>query len=88
MNTAFLLMAQFGARAAVPLSEVQQAYFPHLAERKLLEKINKGEIALPVIRAERSVKTARSVHIQDLADYIDARRAEAMKECSQLCGLK
>ncbi|WP_245616454.1 pyocin activator PrtN family protein [Paraburkholderia acidipaludis] len=38
---------------------MQKAFFPHLEESKLLLKINRGEIALPVLRAERSQKSAR-----------------------------
>jgi hypothetical protein len=49
-------------------------------------KIALGEIALPLVRIEKSQKSAKGVHIQDLADYIDARRAEARKECEQLSG--
>ncbi|WP_084688256.1 pyocin activator PrtN family protein [Paraburkholderia oxyphila] len=87
MQTLFLLLAQFDGRAVIPLSEVQKAFFPHLEENKLLLKINRGEIALPVMRAERSQKAARGVHVNDLAEYIDTQRAAAVKERDQLCGL-
>jgi hypothetical protein len=36
------------------------------------------------VRIEKSQKSAKGVHIQDLADYIDARRAEAGKELEQM----
>ncbi|WP_118181256.1 pyocin activator PrtN family protein [Paraburkholderia phosphatilytica] len=87
MNTQFLLMAQFNGRAVVPLDEVRAAYFPHLDAHNMTRKINRGEIALPVMRADKSAKTARGVHIADLAAYIDAQRAAAVKECNQLCGI-
>jgi hypothetical protein len=87
MNTAFLLLAQFGARAVIPLEEVRREYFPHLEPDNLTRKLTNGEIALPVVRADRSKKTARGVHLQDLAEYIDAQRAAAVKERNQLCGL-
>ena len=50
MNTAFLLMAQYDARAVIPLDQVCADYFPHLQPAMLLRKIASGEIALPVVR--------------------------------------
>ena len=88
MNTVFLLMAQFGARAIIPLDDVRREYFSHLELDKFSGKIARGEIALPIVRAEKSIKSARGVYVQDLADYIDAQRAAAVKERNQLCGLK
>ncbi|MFM0000188.1 pyocin activator PrtN family protein [Paraburkholderia dipogonis] len=87
MNTIFLLMVQFGGRAVIPLEEVRREYFPHLEPDNLTRKLTSEEIALPVVRADRSKKTARGVHLQDLAEYIDAQRAAAVKERNQLCGL-
>lgn len=86
MTTIFLLLAQYGATAVVPLDIVARDYFPHLSAEKLLRKISLGEIRLPVVRIEGSNKTAKGVHVNDLAAYIDARRAAAQKECEQLCG--
>lgn len=84
MNTLFLLMAQYGATAVVPLDVVCRDYFPHLVPAKLAEKITKGEIPLPMTRIETSQKTAKGFHIQHLADYIDARAAAAKKEWTQI----
>ncbi|MGT2508158.1 pyocin activator PrtN family protein [Cupriavidus basilensis] len=85
MTTIFLLLAQYGATAVVPLDIVARDYFPHLSAAKLLRKISLGEIRLPVVRIEGSNKSAKGVHVNDLADYIDARRTAAQKECDQLC---
>ncbi|MGZ3409696.1 MAG: pyocin activator PrtN family protein [Xanthobacteraceae bacterium] len=41
---------------------------------------------MPVVRMETSQKSARGVHLCDLADYLDKRRAAALKECQQLYG--
>jgi len=87
MNTVFLLMAQFGARAVIPIDEVRREYFSHLELDKLLRKITYGEIVLPLVRIEVSQKSAKGVYVQDLANYIDARRAAAQKECDQLTGV-
>jgi hypothetical protein len=46
----------------------------------------RGDIALPIVRIEASQKAHRGVHLADLADYIDKRRAAAVKECRQLTG--
>lgn len=85
MNTTFLLMAQYNAQAVVPIEAVCRDYFAPLTVPTLIRKIGAGEIRLPLVRMETSQKGAKGVHIQDLADYIDARRAAAVKECTQLC---
>ncbi|MBN3757157.1 Pyocin activator protein PrtN [Paraburkholderia sp. Tr-20389] len=84
MNTVFILMAEFGARAVIPIDEVRKAYFSHLELDKLLRKIALGEIGLPLVRIEKSAKSAKGVYVQDLADYIDAQRAAAVKERNQM----
>ncbi len=86
MNTVFLLMAQYGARAVIPVEDVCRDYFPHLTLPKFLRKVGSGAISLPLVRAEESQKSAKGVHIQHLADYIDKRRAAAEREMKSLCG--
>ncbi|BCN09653.1 hypothetical protein RPSD_15380 [Ralstonia solanacearum] len=86
MKTVFLLMAQYEAQAVVPIDAVCRDYFAPLTVATLLRKISAGEIRLPLVRMEASQKGAKGVHVEDLATYIDARRAAAVKECAQLCG--
>lgn len=86
MKTVFLLMAQYDGKAVVPIDEVCRDYFAPLTAPTLVRKISAGEIALPLVRMETSQKGAKGVHVEDLAKYIDARRAAAVKECEQLCG--
>jgi len=43
-----------------------------------------GEIKLPITRLESSLKSARGIHIADLALYLDLQRDAARKECAQL----
>jgi hypothetical protein len=86
MNTAFLLMAQYGGAAVIPISLVCRDYFSHLTPEKLARKISAGEIALPLVRIEASQKAAKGVHLVDLARWIDQRAEAARKECYQLCG--
>ncbi|MEQ8451115.1 MAG: pyocin activator PrtN family protein [Nitratireductor sp.] len=80
MNTLFLLMAQYDGRVIVPAEIVCRDYFSHLTINKFLRKVSVGEIDLPLTRAERSQKSAKGVHLQDLASYIDKRREIALSE--------
>lgn len=83
MNTAFLLMAQYG-RAVIPLEAVCRDYFAPLTVDNLKRKVAAGEIRLPIVRMDASQKAARGIHINDLAEYLDSRRAAAVKEVEQL----
>lgn len=84
MNTAFLLMAQYGGRAIIPVELVCRDFFSHLTPAKLVQKISAGDIALPLVRIESSQKSAKGVHLSDLADYLDARAEAARKELRDL----
>lgn len=85
-NTAFLLMAQYGGAAIIPLELVCRDYFRHLTEEKFLRKVLAGEISLPVVRIENSQKAARGVMLTDLASYIDQQHEKAVRESRQLSG--
>lgn len=80
MNTAFLLMAQYGARAIIPLERVCADYFSHLTTAKLKLKVDVGDIDLPLIRVDDTQKAASAVHLMDLAAYLDAQREKAKME--------
>lgn len=84
MKTLFILMAQYDGLAVIPLERVCADYFPHLSPEKLLHKVLAGQLRLPITRIEPSQKAARGVHVQDLADYIDARRDEALEAVEKL----
>lgn len=88
MNTAFLLLAQYNGQAIIPLEAVCRDYFAHLTPIQFTRKATDGEIDLPVIRIETSQKATRGIHLGDLANWIDARRAAAVKECNQMQGRK
>ena len=88
MNTAFLLMAQYDAQAVIPVDKVVRDYFSHLTTDKFLRKVSMGEIKIPLLRIEAgSQKAAKGVHLNDLAQYLDDRRAAAVKEANQLAGV-
>lgn len=80
LNTAFLLMAQYGGAAVIPVATVCRDYFSHLTPEMFLRKAGNGEIKLPIVRIEASQKCAKGVHLADLAAYLDARRQAAVKE--------
>ncbi len=87
MNTAFLLMAQYDAKAVIPVASVVKDYFPHLTTETFVRKVALGDINIPLVRIEPgSQKCAKGVHLNDLAQYLDERRAAAVKEAKQLAG--
>lgn len=83
-STSFLLFAQYGGQVVIPLEDVCRDYFHHLTPDKFLRKVGSGEIAIPVVRVETSQKSQKGIHLNDLADYIDARRGAALKEFKQM----
>lgn len=86
MNTAFLLMAQYNGAAIIPLERVCADYFSHLTPEKMKMKVAAGQIDLPLVQLERSQKSARGVHINDLAAYLDNQHAAARAEHDKLMG--
>jgi hypothetical protein len=80
MKTAFLLMAQYNGKAIIPINDVCRDYFPHLTPTKLVRKMSVGEITIPLVRIESSQKSAKGVHLADLAEYLDSRAEVARKE--------
>jgi hypothetical protein len=84
MKTSFLLMAQYDGVAVIPIEWVCRDYFRHLTVEKFLRKVLAGEIPLPIVRMESSQKSAKGVHVNDLAAYLDKQTDAARKECEQL----
>jgi hypothetical protein len=84
MKTAFLLMAQYDGLAVIPVEWVVRDYFRHLSVEKFLRKCDACEIDLPVVRIESSQKSAKGIHINELAAYLDKQAAAARKEYEQL----
>ena len=86
MNTAFLLMAQYNGQAIIPLERVCADYFSHLTPEKMKLKVAAGQIDLTLVPMESSQKSARGVHLSDLADYLDVQRTKAKAEHERLMG--
>ncbi len=83
-STVFLLFTQYGRKAVIPVEVVCRDYFSHLTPDKFLRKAGSGEISILIVRSEASQKCEKGVALQDLADYLDQRRAAALKEFRQL----
>ncbi|WP_416768941.1 pyocin activator PrtN family protein [Pseudomonas sp. RHF3.3-3] len=80
MKTLFLLMAQYDGQVVIPLKVVCDDYFTHLTPEILQRKVMAGQLKIPITRLESSQKSARGIHISDLADYLDQQRDSAIKE--------
>lgn len=88
MNTAFILMAQYNGNAIIPLERICKDYFTHLTPEMFQRKVLAGQIKIPITRLESSQKSAKGIHITDLANYLDLQRAAAVKESNQLNGFR
>lgn len=88
MNTAFILMAQYNGSAIIPLQKICEDYFTHLTPDMFQRKVLAGQIKLPITRLEKSQKSAKGIHLADLAQYIDDQREVANKEHRQLNNIK
>ncbi|UTW08245.1 pyocin activator PrtN family protein [Pseudomonas benzenivorans] len=86
MKTLFLLMTQYEGRAIIPLDRVCQDYFSHLSTEMFQRKALSGALPIPIVRMEPSQKSAKGVHLEDLATYLDAQRQQAIRERDQLTG--
>ncbi|MFA7895060.1 pyocin activator PrtN family protein [Pseudomonas putida] len=84
MKTALVLMAQYNGTAIITLQQVCADYFTQLTPLVFQRKVLAGEIKLPITRLEPSQKSARGIHIADLALYLDHQRDAARKESAQL----
>lgn len=84
MNTFFLLMAQYNGQAIIPLGEVCKDYFTHLTVEMFQRKVMAGQIKIPITRLEPSQKSAKGIHVNGLAIYLELQRAAAIKESIQL----
>lgn len=84
MKTTFILFAQYDGRVIIPLEEVCRDYFTHLTAEMFQRKVLAGQIKIPITRLEPSQKSAKGIHVNDLAAYLDLQREAALKECNRL----
>jgi len=84
MNTIFLLVAQYGGKAVIPLTDVCVDYMGLTVEKFKAKQIS-GEINIPVVRlGANSQKAALGIHLKDLADYIDTQHQKAIMEVQKI----
>lgn len=80
MRTDLMLMTRYDSLPLIPVDRVVTDFFPHLSRTNFLRKVADGQIGLPLVNLEASQKSAKAVHLTDLASYLDARHAEAKRE--------
>ncbi|MGO2337081.1 pyocin activator PrtN family protein [Providencia sp.] len=78
MNTAFLLMAEFGT-SQIPLADIAEKYLK-MNQTTVERKANAGELPIPTYRLNDSQKSPRMIHVNDLATFIDKQRDDAIIE--------
>jgi hypothetical protein len=86
MRTMLLLAAQYNSMAVIPAETVRADYFPHLSAAAFRRKLVAGEISLPYVRMDDSQKGALGFHIEHLAEYIDAKAAQARADFVKMHG--
>lgn len=86
MRTEYALLAHYDGLPIIPVERICEDFFHHLTPTKFLTKVRDGSIRLPLMKMEASQKSAKGVHVDDLAAYLDAQRAEAKREFDQLYG--
>lgn len=85
MDTIWLLAARYDGAVLIPIEVVCRDFFRHLNQNEFMRKVNNGDIPLPIVRMDpKSAKTAKGVHLQDLAQWIDYQRNIARAETYQL----
>lgn len=84
MKTAFMLMAQYDGKVVIPLDDLCRDYFAHLTPAKFVEKVRCGEIKLPLVRFEKSQKSAKGVPLTDFAVYLEGQITAARKDLEQM----
>lgn len=84
MNTLWLLMARYDGIPIIPADIVARDFFTHLDGGAFCRKAIAGDIRIPIVTMEDSVKSARGVHIADLAKYLDGRAAAGRIEAAKV----
>ena len=83
-TTEWMLIARYQGMPIIPVEHLCRDFFQHLTPAKLLRSVSDGKLDLPIIRMTISQKAAKGVHVSDLAAYLDARHAEALRDNAAL----
>ena len=84
MKTIDMLLAQYDGLQIIPIDRVCADYL-RITPNKFLRKTLAGEIDLPIVRFSNSQKSAKGIHVADLAEFLDKRVAMARRERDKLC---
>ncbi|HCR0138270.1 TPA: pyocin activator PrtN family protein [Klebsiella aerogenes] len=82
MNTMFLLMAEYET-TNILLANISEKYLG-MAPSTANKKAAAGLLPFPVYRIGSTQKAAWVIHVEDLAEHIDYRRAAAKAEWQAL----
>jgi hypothetical protein len=77
------LETQFNA-PLLPIETVRVNFFPHLSEDTFNRRARANDLGFPIVRTDRSQKSAMFVHVEDLAEYLESRRTAAARERATL----
>ena len=86
MKTIYLLMARYEGLTLIPVDRIIMDYFPDMARKTVLQKIESGEVPLPIVRLGYGQKAQRSVDVNDLAVFLDKQAEIARKETRKKTG--
>ncbi len=78
MNTVFMLLAQF-EEAIIPLGKVCDDYFG-CSLRTAMNKAKAEDLPIPTFKIGSSAKAPYYIHLNDLVEYIDTKKAKAKEE--------
>ena len=82
MKTIMLLMAQY-EKPMIPLKEICGEYFG-MAPVTAAQRAIAGTLPVPALRLGKSQKCPWFIHINDLAQFIDDQRDQAVDEWRQV----
>jgi len=77
-KTEILLLMQFES-PTIPLEEICELYLS-LSKATAKQRAKAGTLPVPAFRLGESQKAPWLIHAQDLASFIDQKRAEAKRE--------
>jgi len=83
MKTLDILIQKYNS-PFIDMETLQRDVFSHLSLDTVMRRARDQALGLPVTRADRSQKSALSVHVEDLAEYLDGRRLVAQTEFKAL----
>ncbi|MEC8197264.1 MAG: pyocin activator PrtN family protein [Pseudomonadota bacterium] len=83
MDTVFMLMAKYKASPTIPLDKVREDFFAGMSKTVFKDKIESGEIPLPLVRMTEGQKSPLAVPTTDLAIFLDLKAETARKEAAK-----